>query len=119
MKLKLVNLTPHSLIIDGTVYPVDGPAPRLGVDRKRLGEICGHAIVRSTMGAPSGLPERQDGVILVVSALVAEHPSVVGRDDLAYPGRLLGTLMGRLWGLVGCVLGLVWRGGLICMFLGC
>ena len=101
--MKFVNLTPHPItIVEGeksTVYPPDGPAPRLAVDREALGQIGGISVVRSTMGEPTGLPEPQEGVIVIVSALVAEHPSVAHRVDLAYPGEAIRDTDGKI---VGC-----------------
>ena len=65
--MKFLNLTPHQItIVEGessTVYPVDGPAPRLAVEREALGQIDGISVVRSTMGEPTGLPEPREGVI--------------------------------------------------------
>ena len=115
--MKFLNLTPHNLTIwegdRSTSYPVDGPAPRLAVDREELGQIMDtgggdfdggthiydaegmpwpcpvFSIVRSTMGEPTGLPGQQQGVTLIVSALVAEHPSLVHRTDLVYPGEAI------------------------------
>lgn len=125
--MKFLNLTPHPItIIDGNyeiTLPVDGPAPRLAVDRVELGTIVADhypvsrmgdaelgafqcAIVRSTMGEPIGLPEPQDGVVLVVSALVAEHPSLSHRTDLAYPGEAVRDDEGRIVGCRGLCAGL-------------
>ena len=95
--MKFLNLTPHDLcIVNGgrSVHlSVDGPAPRLEVLRESLGilqmENTEVGIVRSTMGKPLGLPDPQQGIILIVSALVAEHPVVAHRIDLAYPGEAI------------------------------
>ncbi len=107
--MKFLNLTPHQIaIVEGessTVYPVDGPAPRLAVEREALGQIDGVSVVRSTMGEPTGLPEPQDGVIVIVSALVAEHPSVATRTDLAYPGEAIRDADGKIVGAKGLCAG--------------
>jgi len=107
--MKFMNLTPHPItIVEGeqsTMYPVDGPVPRLAVEREVLGQINGIGIVRSTMGEPTGLPEPQDGVILIVSALVAEHPSVAWRSDLAYPGEAIRDSDGKIAGAKGLCAG--------------
>lgn len=125
--MRFLNLTPHPItIVEGdqsTAYQVDGPAPRLSVERESLGQLMdtssGHhdggshyydeegmpwpcpsiSVVRSTMGDPTGLPEPQDGVIVIVSALVAEHPSLATRNDLAYPGEAIRDTDGKI---VGC-----------------
>jgi len=107
--MKFRNLTPHAITIvsDGksTTYPVDGPAPRLAVERKDLGQIGGISVVRSILGVPTGLPEAQDGVILIVSALVAEHHSVSHRSDLAYPGEAIRDADGKIVGANGLCAG--------------
>lgn len=107
--MTFMNLTPHPLTIvegaESTAYPVDAPAPRLAVDRESLGCINGISVVRSTMGEPTGLPDPQDGVILIVSALVAEHPSVAQRTDLAYPGEAIRDADGKIVGAKGLCAG--------------
>ena len=100
--MKFLNLTPHPLTINEnggesiTKYPISGPAPRLAVDRQALISFGRHNFVRSTMGAPEGLPPETDDTILIVSALVAEHPAVASRRDLAYPGEAIRDDNGRI-----------------------
>jgi hypothetical protein len=131
--MKFLNLTPHPItVFDGelsTVYPVHGPAPRLAVSREDLGSMpdtsgpgeynyCGQMVVdgllvrcprmlfvRSTLGDPLGLPVAQEGVILIVSALVAEHPSVASRVDLASPGEAVRDDNGKIVGCKGLCAG--------------
>lgn len=110
--MKIKNLTPHPITIEtsggfaGTVtLQTDGTAPRLTVSREPLSDIGGIPIVRSTMGAPEGLPEQTEGVLLIVSALVAEHPSVRHRVDLAYPGEAVRDDEGRIIGCRGLCAG--------------
>jgi len=113
-RLQLRNLTPHVL----TLHPPEGTgsadtivvlapyvvAPRLVATREHLGELCGLSVVRTTLGAPKGLPDPEDGIILIVSALVAEHPSVADRTDLAYPGEAVRD-QGRVVGARGLCAG--------------
>lgn len=107
--MKFVNMTPHPItIVEGeqsTVYPVGGPAPRLAVEREALGKVGGISVVRSKMGDPTGLPQQRDGVIVIVSALVAEHPSVSSRTDLAYPGEAIRDTDGKIVGARGLCAG--------------
>jgi len=119
--MKFKNFTPHELSIhDGsfvmltrtvTVYPVAGPAPRLDVAREQLGSLSidgtttEHAVVRSVMGSPTGLPSEVEGTILIVSALVAEHPSLADRQDIAYPGEALRDGEGKVIGAQGICAG--------------
>lgn len=106
---QLKNLTPHPLAMHGpegvTHLPVDGPAPRLAPSRESLGAIGGLPVVRTTLGSPSGLPDPEDGVVLIVSALVAEHPALAGRTDLAYPGEAIRDADGRIIGARGLCAG--------------
>jgi hypothetical protein len=98
------NFTPHTIKIltdkaEEVVLPVDGPAPRLAVTRELVGHADGIPVYRSVLGEPHNLPAPQPGVIFVVSALVAEHPALAGRDDLAYPGEAVRDSTGQV---VGC-----------------
>ena len=109
--MKLINLTPHPLNIrvsdtEERCIPVGGDAPRLSVVREKLGIIAEDIpIVRTTMGKPVGLPPVKPGVILIVSALVAEHPSVADRADLAYPGAAIRDEDGKIIGADGLCAG--------------
>ena len=123
--MKFVNLTPHPITVrtvDGSskTYPVDGPAPRLEVSRISLQSVMDSddsspdydyshppfiGFVRSSMGDPVGLPDRQSGIILIVSALVAEHPSLSDRVDLASPGEAIRDESGRIIGCNGLCAG--------------
>jgi len=85
--------------------PPDGPAPRLTTERESLGQLGGIGMVRTTMGSPEGLPPFDDGTVLIVSALVAEHPSLVHRVDLAYPGEALRDVDGKIIGAKGLCAG--------------
>ena len=106
--MKLRNLTPHELVligIDGAErrLAVDGPAPRLAVTRSPLGEMEGLPLVVSTLGEVEGLPPPEAGVVLVVSAMVAEARP--GREDLAYPGEAIRNAAGRVVGAHGLCAG--------------
>lgn len=105
--MELKNYTPHTLTLHGETWithlPVAGPAPRLAVSRQQLGTLAGLPLVRSTMGAPEGLPEPVAGVVLVVSALVAE--AAPEREDLAYPGEAIRDAEGRIVGARGLCAG--------------
>lgn len=102
------NATPHKLTISAMhgnmmILEIDIPAPRLTVYKEYLPAITTQhydmmeiSIVRSTMGSPVGLPDEEKGVILIVSALVAEHPSLATRTDLAYPGEAIRDTEGKI-----------------------
>lgn len=104
--MKILNLTPHSLTLVGDngtlVVPPSGQVARLTVTRKEITpiEIDGFILPvnRPTLGAITGIPEREHGVILVVSALVAE---AVRRADVMSPGELLRDGFGAIVGARG------------------
>jgi len=116
MKIKVVmfkNYTPHVINIHTgsgimTLEPA-GPAPRLTVEREYVGHFMAIPMVRSKMGDPDGLPAPADGVYLIVSALVAEHPSLSNRGDPLYPGEAVRDDAGRVIGCKGLCVGPGWN----------
>ena len=126
--MKILNLTPHAVTIRCGNYhidlPVDGPAaarltvereelPSLSLDRtpiNRMGDeedgLFQCAIVRAKLGEPMDLPEQQAGVLVLVSAHVAEHPSLAHRTDLVYPGEPFRDKVGRITAANGLCAGL-------------
>ena len=103
--MKLKNFTPHNvvIVIDSTkkiVIPSDGIArvtetktatPSIDVD----GVIIETFI--SSFGEVENLPPQEEGVMVIVSALVAS--AAKGRDDLLVPGELVRDDGGNI---VGC-----------------
>jgi hypothetical protein len=90
--MTIQNCTPHTITLlvegkDAIVLPSSGVVPRLAVTRLAAGEIDGIPAVRPTMGATTGLPDQEEGVTLLVSALVAEANR--DRRDLVSPGELV------------------------------
>ena len=98
-----INLTPHPINIHygGGVLNLaqSGTVPRLEEHKTELAPLDGVPLCTIKMGVPQGLPAPQEGVYLVVSALVANHPSVSNRNDLLYPGPAVRDENGRI---VGC-----------------
>lgn len=111
--MKLRNLTPHPITIHNEYHSITLPRevepPRLEVVREPLTSVDINntiiPVVRSTMGEPVGLPPEEDGVLLVVSALVAEHPSLSERTDLVYPGEAVRDSEGKIVGSKGLCAG--------------
>ena len=103
--MKLKNFTPHNVVIvinnaTKIVIPSDGiarvtetktVAPSIDVD----GAIIETFI--SAFGEVENLPPQEEGVMLIVSALVAS--AAKGRDDLLVPGELVRDDGGNI---VGC-----------------
>lgn len=98
----LINLTPHviNLLPDGRdpiiLHPGDQPA-RCSEITSNDGIASGVPLVRKEYGAVTGLPEPEDGVLYVVSALV--RMALPERKDLASPGDLVRDESGKP---VGC-----------------
>lgn len=102
------NLTPHALYIrttDGdyvTIAPDERGAARVVYDRlpPEQVQINGHEIAVAVAGSPReiiGLPEPEEGVILIVAKAVCDA-APRHRGDLMSPGRLIrdadGTVIG-------------------------
>ena len=69
--MKFVNCTPHSLTIEGvgTLSP-SGILPRCATVRSAPYTVQGVRVIRQTLGEVTGLPDAQEGVALIVSAMV-------------------------------------------------
>jgi len=106
--INIINLTPHLVTIHGedgqscTLAP-GGPAPRLAVTRQPAGAIMFAGITipvcRPTLGETTGLPDAVAGIVLIVSALVAEANKT--RSDLRSPGELVRDDTGVITGCKG------------------
>jgi len=110
--MKIVNLTPHTVQLHGfnaagdkagVTLPSSGCQARLLVTRTTAGTVetdggITLAVVRPTMGDITGLPSPTEGVIYIVSALVAEKAK---RADVFAPGELLRDAAGVVVGAKG------------------
>ena len=100
----LINLTPHAVTIGNLTVPPSGTVARVSVSRRQVGVIpledgtTVPAFVPS-FGEVTDLPDHQNGVILIVSAMVRSHPAIARRLDVASPGTLVRDADGRI---VGC-----------------
>lgn len=103
------NLTPHTLnvrALDGTVIaiaPDSRGVARVVYDRlpPEQTTIANHEVAITVAGSPReiiGLPEPEEGVILIVAKAVSDA-APAGRGDLMSPGRLLRDADGNV---VGC-----------------
>ena len=102
------NLTPHALkvrTLDGstiTIAPDERGAARVVYDRlpPEQATLNGHEIAISVAGSPReiiGLPEPEEGVVLIVAKAVSDA-APPSRGDLVSPGKLIrdedGTVIG-------------------------
>ena len=83
-----INLTPHTInVVGGPSLPPSGSVARVAATSTPAGEFGGVALSRTTFGEVEGLPAPEEGVLLVVSALV--RSAVPDRRDVASPGDLV------------------------------
>jgi hypothetical protein len=77
---KFINLTPHAISLnDGRVFPPSGAVARVSSTHT---PFDGDGVASLTFGEVQGLPEPQEGVFLIVSAIVA---SAAKRSDVVSP----------------------------------
>jgi hypothetical protein len=86
--MNIVNLTPHAVTVqheDGTVteIPPSGTVARVEAAQVPIGDVDGITVVRSTFGPPTDLPDPAEGVVYLVSSLVAQ--AVPDREDVVAP----------------------------------
>lgn len=89
MKLKLVNLTPHDVVVhlengEKKVYPSVGSA-RVTTTSEVVGQVDGIDIVTQSYGDIEGLPKPKEGVLYIVSLVVRMAAQQQGRDDVISP----------------------------------
>jgi hypothetical protein len=99
---EIVNLTPHPINIGGMVIQPSGQVARVAEISEphgviEIGSIRIPVIVKR-FGQVEGLPEPQDGVVYVVSALAAQAAWAAGRTDVFCPGDLIRDESGRVVG---------------------
>ena len=105
MKLKLKNLTPHNVVIvinesKKIVIPSEGIA-RVTETKTATPSIDVDGVVIETFvsafGEVENLPPQEDGVMVIVSAMVAS--AAKDRNDLLVPGELVRDNDGNI---IGC-----------------
>ena len=102
--MEIRNLTPHVLNIvsaDGTVVNIEpsGIVPRISTSQEIVEVINGINVSHEVLGDVIDLPAPEEGVVLVVSRLVAS--AVNGRNDVLVPGNLLRNEQGQVIGANG------------------
>ena len=101
----LINLTPHTLTLQGgtdpVVLPPSPPAARISVTQTPLAPVAGLPVVAAVMGEVENLPEPVPGIGYVVSRLVFE--ACPSRRDVFAPGAPLANKSGVVIGAQGLV----------------
>jgi hypothetical protein len=104
----LINLTPHAVNICNAqgeplfTLPRSGTVARVSVTQESAGSLTGGIpLFRTKFGEVQDLPEcdPDNDVVYIVSLVVAQHPAVAGREDIASPGELIRDVNGQP---VGC-----------------
>lgn len=98
--IKLVNLTPHTINIRGAVsmdVAPSGTVARCSQNNVIVGDINGIPVSRQVFGTVVDLPAPQEGVVYIVSRMVAD--ACRDREDLVIPGPLLRNEAGQP---IGC-----------------
>lgn len=98
----IINLTPHTIAFilpngEKMEIPASGQLARVSVRTETVGEIDGIPVTMSVFGNVEGLPAPKDGVIYVVSSLVAGR--VPERSDVFIPNESIRDESGRI---IGC-----------------
>ena len=89
--MKIVNMTPHAIIVRlpecDRVYPPSGQVVRCQVLTETAGidAVDGVPTVLSSFGALEGLPPMEPGVIYLVSTPAAQKAASLGRLDVLSP----------------------------------
>ena len=98
--MKIENLTPHNITLfvgDKTiVIPASGNLARVSAKTETVGEIDGIPVTETVFGEVEGLPAPEDGVVYVVSSLVAGR--VPERRDVFIPNESVRGEEGRITG---------------------
>ena len=85
--MKIINLTPHPIVVeceDGMrkTYHPSGQVARVVLEDEQIDKIDGIPVVRGKVKQVTGIPKKQDGVYYIVSLFVLQHAN---RDDLIAP----------------------------------
>lgn len=100
MQKTFINLTPHAInFTNGLTVPPSGTVARCRVQQQEIGSINGVPLYRAVYGEVEGLPKVQDGVIYIVSSLVAGR--LPERGDLVVPCNFVRDEKGRIIGAGG------------------
>ncbi len=88
-KLTLINLTPHPLnmYMDGMLKEIitpTGPPARVGVERIKIGYLNEYPVSKVTFLEVENMPEPEEGLVYIVSAIVADALKDKGRSEDIY-----------------------------------
>jgi hypothetical protein len=96
--MKVINLTPHMVNVNGMSYPSEGLA-RVSEKETQIGMLNGIPLFSKTFGEVVGLPDPQEGILFIVSGLV--KAACPNRTDLLVPTKLVRDEKGNIIGCQG------------------
>jgi hypothetical protein len=104
---KIINLTPHEVVVyDGNMgiigrYPSDGVARARATYESDDKSVNGVPLVHVTFGDPVDLPDPVDGTMYIVSLITAQAAESVGRitSDLLITAQPVRDESGQI---IGC-----------------
>jgi hypothetical protein len=97
MNKVILNYTPHAIVLCGKSYESNGVA-RCKTLESVVAEINGIKVNKREFGGVEGLPEPAEGVVYVVSSIVAQ--ALKGsRDDVFVPDEFIRDEKGNI---IGC-----------------
>jgi len=99
--MNIINLTPHTITetITAQSFAPSGQVARIRQSSELTDTINGIMVYTTTYGAVEGLPEPEEGIIYIVSAMCLA--GVEGRTDVVAPGNLLRDENGQPIGCQG------------------
>lgn len=101
MTVKIINLTPHDINIildnDTTTIPTSGQIARCKTNRIQIDMIDSIPINQTQFGQVTDLPNQQENIFYIVSALVAN--ALPDRSDLLIPDDTVRDNEGKI---IGC-----------------
>lgn len=86
---EVINLTPHPVSLADTegnviaTFPPSGQTARVATSTEVVAQLMGRPISRTTFGEVTGVPAPKEGVVFLVSTIVAQaarRPDVVSPD---------------------------------------
>lgn len=99
---KIINLTPHNVVIvtetREITIPISGTVARVEQTLIPLKTVRGIPLMQAQWGAVTDLPAEQDGVLYIVSALVANAAKEQGRNDCVCPAQFVRNEQGQIIG---------------------
>ena len=101
MSEKIINLTPHSVMINGIEIASSGVV-RLQERNENIGTIAGIPVVKQVRGEVEGLPFQEEGIWIIVSRPIFDALS--DRKDLLAIGETIRDPQGRIIGAKNLVM---------------